>query len=75
MVDFFDQFTEFVQYLGDLLGRGIKAPSEVYELFKEINTQLSNTFTDYVHPLFIPIITAMIGIALLHKLLRLGDKI
>lgn len=75
MADFYNQLTEFIQYFGDLLGRGIKAPSEIYDLFKEINSQLSDTFTDYIHPVFIPIITAMIGLALLHKLFRLGDKI
>lgn len=75
MADFYNQVHEFMQYMGDLLGRGIKAPSEIYDLMKEINEQLTETFTGFIHPMFIPLLTACVGFALLHKLFRLGDKV
>lgn len=74
MADFFDQFTSFIGDLGELLGRGINSPKEFFESFEDIKNTVTFYLTDYIHPLFIPLLTAMIAIALLHKLMRLGDK-
>lgn len=74
MADFFDQFTSFISDLGDLLGRGIYAPKDFFESLEDIKNTVNFYLSDYIHPLFIPLLTAMIAIALLHKLMRLGDK-
>lgn len=74
MADFFDQFTNFVSWLGDVLGRGIATPQSVYDKFDRIKEYVSVYLSDFVHPYFLPLISVMIAIALLHKLFKWGDK-
>lgn len=72
--DFFDQFTRFIEWVGDLLGRGIESPKHVFTLLDKIRDHIDVYLSDFVHPMFLPLITAMIAIALLHKCFRMGDK-
>lgn len=74
MADFFDQFTSFINDLGEMLGRGIYAPKDFFDALTEIKKMVSFYLTDFIHPYFISLVTVMIAIALLHKLMRLGDK-
>lgn len=74
MADFFDQFTSFINDLGELLGRGIYAPKDFFDALTEIKKVVGFYLSDFVHPYFIPLISVMIAIALLHQLMRLGDK-
>lgn len=74
MADFFDQFTSFISDFGDLLGRGIYAPKDFFEALTEIKKMVGFYLSDFIHPFFVPLLVTMISIALLHKLMRLGDK-
>lgn len=74
MTDFFNQFTNFVQWLGDIMGRGITAPKDIYNKFNDIKDYVTVYLGDFVHPYFLPIIFVMISIALLHKIMHWGSK-
>lgn len=74
MVDFFDFIGQFVQYVSDMWGRGLRSPTEVVDFMKTAYNELHDTLILYIHPLFIPFIISALGFALLHKIFRLNDK-
>lgn len=74
MTDFFNQLTDFVQWIGDIMGRGIATPQTVYDKFDRIKEYVNAYLGDFIHPFFLPLVSVMIAIALLHKLFRWGDK-
>ena len=74
MTDFFNQLTDFVQWIGDIMGRGIATPQTLYDKFDRIKEYVNTYLGNFIHPFFLPLISVMIAIALLHKLFRWGDK-
>lgn len=74
MTDFFNQFTEFVSWYGQIWGRGIKAPIELFTFMKELYLDLNYMLNGIVHPYFMAIFAFAMGIALVHKFTRWNSK-
>lgn len=74
MTDFYDQFTEFIDWFGQTWFRGLKAPVDVLSYIKDVYTELNSMLTGIVHPYFVAVFSFAIGIALLHKLAHLNSK-